>query len=63
MAESDEDSEETQEQVKVSCENDCEEGFDVYMTHESLILICRGCHTEYEISGKGNFSPGPQEFQ
>ncbi len=63
MGDSDQGIEETVEQVKISCENDCEDGFDVYMTEQSLILICKGCQTEYEISGKGSFTPAPSEFQ
>ncbi|MBI4870219.1 MAG: hypothetical protein HY814_01480 [Candidatus Riflebacteria bacterium] len=58
-----EENEAPKEQVKVSCENDCDEGFDVYMTQESLILVCRACETEYEISGSGHFTASAQDFQ
>ena len=53
----------TVQQLMVSCENDCEEGFDVYMTPEAIVLVCRSCQTEYEISGKSAMMPGPTEFQ
>jgi hypothetical protein len=59
----DEENEAPVEQVKVTCENDCDEGFEVYMTKTSLILVCRVCETEYEVSGGATWSPGAQEFQ
>jgi len=55
---------EAPDQVKIACEHDCETGFDVYLTKESMIVICRGCSTEYEISSRdGPQEPDIQEFQ
>ncbi len=55
--------EESEVHAKVSCENDCEAGFDVYLTAESMILVCKMCQTEYEISGRSGPPGTPHGVQ
>jgi len=46
------------ESVQVCCENECEDGFEVYLTKHSVVMVCKGCETEYEVTSQGSVDAG-----